>query len=107
MLSRFAWFRKQRGGRWVQTSGLLWGKRWIRLPELPQPNALDAQICAIHGFAIDLGMSKTLTRHYVSAIVHRPIHFMAELTFEEAVTVIGHLDQLQRTRKLRNEMALP
>lgn len=30
-LSYFKWYRKLRGGRWAQVTGLMFGKRWVRV----------------------------------------------------------------------------
>jgi hypothetical protein len=33
MLSRFQWWRRFRGGKWACVTGLICGRRWIRLPD--------------------------------------------------------------------------
>jgi hypothetical protein len=30
-LARFQWYRKWRGGKWARTTGLFWGRNWIRI----------------------------------------------------------------------------
>jgi len=29
---RFQWYRRWRGGRWAQVTGMFWGKNWVRVP---------------------------------------------------------------------------
>lgn len=39
ILSNFHWWRRFRGGKWGRVTGLVWGRRWVRMPiasaELP------------------------------------------------------------------------
>jgi hypothetical protein len=32
-LANFKWYRRMRGGRWATVCGMVWGRRWIRLPD--------------------------------------------------------------------------
>lgn len=33
ILNRFEWFRRLRGGKWGKVTGMMFGKKWIKLPE--------------------------------------------------------------------------
>lgn len=33
MIANFKWWRRYRGGRWARVTGLLWGLRWVRMPD--------------------------------------------------------------------------
>lgn len=31
-MNRFQWYRRWRGGKWAQVTGLIWGRNWVRVP---------------------------------------------------------------------------
>lgn len=32
-MSSFRWWRRLRGGKWAKVTGLMWGHRWILVPD--------------------------------------------------------------------------
>jgi hypothetical protein len=33
IFNHFQWYRRWRMGKWARVTGLMWGLRWVRLPE--------------------------------------------------------------------------